>query len=156
LAKAITANLAVTTADAQLFADDAVDETVSQFVSGTVTVGANDLTPENQALVLGQTIGADGILYAGSEDSPPYGAIGFRAKKPSGQFLYVWLLKARFKVPSESYETKGSAINFHTPSLEADFITRKLDNNWRAQYVGDESDVKAAQWFNAVPVPTEV
>ena len=143
----------MTTADAQLYADDAIAETISEFVSGTLTVGGDDLTPENQALVLGQTIGEDKILYSGSNDSPPYMAVGFRAKKSGGKFLYVWLLKAKFKPKSETYATKGTSITFQTPSLEAAFITRNLDRNWKAQFTGDETDPIAVNWFNAVPVP---
>ena len=38
------------------------------------------------AAILGQTQDADGVVYAGEDDEPPYMAIGFRAKKANGMY----------------------------------------------------------------------
>ena len=87
------------------------------------------------------------------EDEPPYVAVGFRAKKTGGKYRYVWLLKAKFKVPSEKYETKGESIKFNTPDIEADFTARKKDNRWKADFVGTEDSKASKTWFTAVPEP---
>ena len=91
------------------------------------------------------------VVWAGKEDEPPYVAVGFRAKKTGGKYRYVWLLKAKFKVPSEKYETKGESIKFNTPDIEASFTTRKKDNLWKADFVGTEESAAAKTWFTAVP-----
>ena len=70
------------------------------------------------AELLGQEVDENSVVWAGKEDEPPYVAVGFRAKKTGGKYRYVWLLKAKFKVPSEKYETKGESIKFNTPDIE--------------------------------------
>ena len=117
----------------------------------SVKLGIKDLTPEVLAELLGQAVDKNSVVWAGKEDEPPYVAVGFRAKKTGGKYRYVWLLKAKFKVPSEKYETKGESIKFNTPDIEASFTTRKKDNLWKADFVGTEESAAAKTWFTAVP-----
>lgn len=149
LAKAIKAELSVEVAEGVLNADDGVDETVKEFVKGTLKINVNDLDPADVAALLGQTIGSDGVVYAGENDEPPYYAIAFRAKKPRGKYRYLWLYKVKFKIPNESFETKGDGINFITPELEGDVIKRN-DGQWKADYTGPDTDTVATNWFKAV------
>ena len=155
MAEAMTADLSVKTADGSLYADDTLSESVSEFASGTLKLGVKDLTPEVLAEVLGQMVDQNKVVWAGKDDEPPYVAIGFRAKKTSGRFRYVWLLKVKFKVPSEKYETKGESIKFNTPDIEADFTARKSDGRWKADFVGTEDSDAAKTWFTEVPEPAE-
>ena len=127
MAEAMSADLSVKTADGSLYADDTLSESVTEFASGTLKLGIKDLTPEVLAELLGQAVDKNSVVWAGKEDEPPYVAVGFRAKKTGGKYRYVWLLKAKFKVPSEKYETKGESIKFNTPDIEASFTTRKKD-----------------------------
>lgn len=119
MAEAMSADLSVKTADGSLYADDTLSESVTEFASGTLKLGIKDLTPEVLAELLGQAVDKNSVVWAGKEDEPPYVAVGFRAKKTGGKYRYVWLLKAKFKVPSEKYETKGESIKFNTPDIEA-------------------------------------
>lgn len=151
MAEAMTADLSVKTADGTLYADDTLSESVSEFSSGTLKLGVKDLTPEVLAELLGQEVDKNKVVWAGKDNEPPYVAVGFRAKKTGGKFRYVWLLKAKFKVPSEKYETKGESIKFNTPEIEADFTARKKDGLWKADFVGAETDTAAATWFTEVP-----
>lgn len=153
LAEAMTADLSVKTADGSLYADDTLSESVTEFASGTLKLGIKDLTPEVIAEILGQLVDRNKVVWAGKDDEPPYIAVGFRAKKTGGRFRYVWLLKCKFKVPSEKYETKGESIKFITPDIEADFTTRKKDGRWKADFVGTEKDEMAKTWFDEVPEP---
>lgn len=151
MAEAMSADLSVKTADGSLYADDTLSESVTEFASGTLKLGIKDLTPEVLAELLGQAVDKNSVVWAGKEDEPPYVAVGFRAKKTGGKYRYVWLLKAKFKVPSEKYETKGESIKFNTPDIEASFTTRKKDNLWKADFVGTEESAAAKTWFTAVP-----
>ena len=155
LAEAMSADLSVKTATADLYADDAISESVKEFINGTLKLGVKDLTPEVLAEVLGQMVDQNKVVWAGKDDEPPCVAIGFRAKKTGGRFRYVWLLKAKFKVPSEKYETKGESIKFNTPDIEADFTARKSDGRWKADFVGTEDSAAAKTWFTEVPEPAE-
>ncbi len=155
MAEAMTADLSVKTADGSLYADDILSESVTEFVSGTLKLGVKDLAPEVLAEILGQMVDQNKVVWAGKDDEPPYVAIGFRAQKTGGRFRYVWLLKVKFKVPSEKYETKGESIKFNTPEIEADFTARKKDGCWKADFVGLETDTAATTWFTEVPEPAE-
>lgn len=151
LAKAIKVDLETEVAEGVLYADDAVDEIVKEFVKGTIKLNINDLDPEKYAMILGQTTDDDKVIYAGENDEPPYIALGFRSKKGSGgKYRYVWLYRVKFKIPNESYETKGDGINFITPELEGEFIKRDSDGMWKADYTGLPSDTVAAAWFTKV------
>lgn len=153
MAEAMTADLSVSTADGSLYADDTLSESITEFASGTLKLGVKDLTPEVLAVLLGQEVDQNKVVWASKEDEAPYVAVGFRAKKTGGRYRYVWLLKCKFKVPSEAYETKGESINFKTPEIEGTFTTRKKDSRWKADFVGLPTDTAASTWFNEVPEP---
>lgn len=153
MAEAMTADLSVKTADGSLYADDTLSESVTEFASATLKLGIKDLTPETTAELLGQEVDKNKVVWAGKNDEPPFVAVGFRAQKTGGKFRYVWLLKGKFKIPSEKYETKGESIKFNTPDIEADFTTRKKDDRWKADFVGTEKDAVAKAWFTAVAEP---
>jgi phi13 family phage major tail protein len=154
IAKAIQVDLEVETADATLYADDAVDESANEFVKGTLTLSINDLPVEMQKWLLSQKQDEDGIIYANVDDLPTYKAIGFRAKKANGQFRYVWLYKVKFAIPKESYKTKGEGMEFTTPEIEGTFIARP-DGNWKADYVGMTTSAVAQAWFTQVREPSK-
>ena len=56
IAKAIQADIAITTNNVTLYADDAVDEVDKSFQTGTLTLGINDLSDTIQAELLGHAI----------------------------------------------------------------------------------------------------
>lgn len=151
LAGAMTADLSVSTADGELYVDDSLQESISEFANGTLKLGIDDLTPEVTAEILGQDVDENAVVWAGEDDEPPYIAVGFRAKKTGGKYRYVWLLKCKAKIPAEKYETKGNSITFNTPEIELSFMKRLKDGLWKADFVGTESDTAAATWFTAVP-----
>ena len=155
LAEAMSADLSVKTATADLYADDAISESVKEFINGTLKLGVKDLTPEVLADVLGQMVDQNKVVWAGDGDEPPFLAIGFRAAKTGGRFRYIWLLKCKFELPGEKYETKGESIKFNTPDITATFYKRKKDGKWKADFVGTETDTAASTWFTEVPEPAE-
>lgn len=149
LAKAISADLSVNTTQATLYADDGVDETVSEFVDGELTLGTNDLSAEAVAKILGLEPDSKGVLVSNADDMPPYVAVGFRAKRPDGTFKFVWLYKVKFNIPSESYKTKGESIEFTTPEITAKIIAR-TDGAWKADWIGKDDAEPGSTWFDKV------
>ena len=149
MAEAMKANLTVKTAEAKLFADDALSESVKEFVSGDLTLGIKELSPTVVAALLGQTVDNDGVVWAG-DDEAPYVAVGFRAKKTGGKYKYVWLQRVQFAAPDESYETKGESINFQTPEIKGTIYKAVGTGKWKADYVAEPTDTVAAGWFSAV------
>lgn len=149
LAEAMTAELSVNVAEGKLYADDAISEDVKKFTSGTIKLGIKELVAKAVAKLLGQKVDGNNVVWAGGDDEPPYVAIGFRAKKTGGKFKYVWLLKCKFKVPGEKYQTEGESITFNTPEIEGTILLNK-DNRWKADIVAKETDAVAQTWFDAV------
>lgn len=153
MADALNADLSVTVAEATLYADDALNESVKEFVKGALKLGIKDLEPETLAEILGQEVDGSNVVWAGGNDEPPYVAIGFRARKTGGRYKYIWLRKVQFKVPAEKYQTKGESITFNTPEIEGTFSTDS-NGKWKAEYVGLPTDTPAVDWFKNVPTYT--
>lgn len=149
LAEAISADLSVTVAEGTLYADDAVSESVKEFVKGALKLGIKDLETATVADILGQEVDEENVIYGGAEDEAPYLAVGFRAKKTGDKYRYIWLYKVQFKVPNEKFQTKGEAIQFNTPEIEGEFFKR-ADGRWKADYVGAETDEVAKAFLSTV------
>jgi len=158
MAKAIQAQMSTQIAEAKLFADDGVDESVKEFVSGTLTLNINDLAPQHQAFLLGQKMDGKGAITANGDDEAPYVAIGFRATKTRGRFKYIWLYKVKFAIPDENYQTKGESIAFQTPSIVGTYIKRD-NGDWKHDLVALPTDSAAQAWFDevqeATPIPPD-
>lgn len=150
MAEAMSADLAVTTAEATLYADDAMSEKVQKFVKGVLKLGIKELSATVLADLLGQATDDDEVVYAGKDDEPPYVAIGFRAAKTGGQYRYVWLYKVKFKVPGEKYTTRGESITFNTPEIEGDVFALDGTGLWKADIVTPETSTVAKSWFTKV------
>lgn len=149
VAKAITVGLSINTAQATLYADDSIAEEVREFASGELSVNLNTLLPEIRALLLGQQVDEDGVVYATEGDDAPYGAFGFRADKTRGATKVVWLKKVKFGVPSENYGTKGSTVTFNTPTIVGTIM--KDDHGiWKVDFDGLLSDLIVKTWFDQV------
>lgn len=151
MAKAIKVDLSVSIAEGSLYADDALNYSVKEFVKGKITLNVADLTNEVIAELLGWETDRDGVIYAGKEngEEPPIFALAWASKKPEGKFRYLWLYEVKFTIPSESYETKGDQIKILTPTIEGEFIKRP-DGRWKADFVGLPTSAVAVGWFKTV------
>ena len=160
LAKAMTAELSVTTAEATLYADDGASEIVKEFQTGTISLGIDNLSPEVAAALLGAKVDEKGVLEYTGEDSGAPVAVGFRAKRSNGKYTYFWLYRVKFSVPSTSLATKGDSITFSTPTIEGTILCRnKADKDgrhpWRVEVTeGEEKAAEAIKsWFTTVYDP---
>ena len=128
LAKAIDADLSVEVADATLYCDDGAAEHISEFQSGKLTLGVNDIGRVTACDLTGASVDDNGVLISGSEDAGGPVAIGFRARRANGLYRYFWLYRVLFKLPSAKLETKGDKISFQTPSIEGTvYRSNRLD-----------------------------
>ena len=124
LAKAISASLTVELAEGELYADDALSEKVSEFKSGKLSLGVDDIGIQAARILTGATVDQNGVLVSSTEDTPMPVAIGFRAKKSDGTYRYYWLYKVLFSVPGAELNTKGDSISFSTPKIEGTIMRR--------------------------------
>jgi phi13 family phage major tail protein len=161
LAKAISADLTIDLAEANLFADDGLAYVVKDFKSGTLVIGTDDLpTPVVQELT-GAEVDDNGVLISSSENEGKPVAIGFRAAKPGGTYRYFWLYRVKFAFPSTNLKTKGDTISFQTPSITGTIMRRnKLDGQgkhpWKAEVTEGETGVVQTvidAWYDEVYEP---
>ena len=141
MAKAMTADLSVELAEATLYADDGAAEIVKEFKSGTLSLGIDDIGATLASDLTGATIDNNYVLVSAAEDGGEPVAIGFRAKKSSGQYKYYWLYKVKFGIPATNLATKGDSISFSTPTIEGTILRRnKLDGNGRHPWKVEVTD----------------
>lgn len=160
LAEAISVELSVESAEANLYADDKVSESAREFSGGTITLNTNDIPAANAAELLGATVDQNGVLVQTSEDSPKPVALGFRAKKANGTYRYFWLYRVLFGPPSTTLNTKGDSIEFQTPTIEGTIMARKKADSegkhpWKAEVTEGDTGASTAitNWYTSVYEP---
>ena len=161
LSKGISAEISVEMREGELFGDDGVAESVKEFLKGKLSMNLVDLIPTAAAAILGARVDNNGALVSSAEDVAPYVAVGFRARKSNGKYRYFWLYRVKFGIPNTSLQTKGSGINFSTPTVEGEFTRRnKLsgdDHPWKTEITEGDSGVSASTlsgWFSSVYEPS--
>lgn len=161
LAKAISADLSVTLAEAILYADDGAAAVIKDFQSGTLSLGVDDIGTTAAQELTGATVDNNGVLISASENEGSPVAIGFRALKPDNRYRYFWLYRVKFGVPATNLQTKGDSITFSTPTIEGTVMRRtKLDaqgkHPWKAEATEGDPGVPTtviSGWYNEVYEP---
>lgn len=162
LAKAMSADLTVESAEATLYADDGAAEIVKEFKSGTLSLGVDDIGASVAAALTGVEIDANHVIISSSEDGGAPVAIGFRAKKSNGKYRYFWLYRVKFGIPATNLATKGDSITFSTPTIEGTVLRRnKVDDRgnhpWKAEVTEGDTGVETAtimNWYQSVYEPS--
>lgn len=155
LAAAIEAGITANKADASVYADDALYDSISLLNSFEVTLTVADLEAGSANKVLGRSENYVGQLDTES-DIPVEGALMFRSLRSDGTYDYVVLYKGKFSVNDANYATKGDSIEYQNVELVGTFGAR-LDGKMR--YVVNSGEAKAATaiagWFTTVQEPVE-
>ena len=157
IGKAIQADISIETSDAKLYADDGIAESDTSFLSGTITLGIDDLSDEIQAALFGHTVSVDGEITASAEDVSPYVGVGFYGKKVvSGvkKWRAIWLHKVQFAEPEDTNATKGESVEFGTATTEG---TIMLDDNggWKSEKTFDNEADAIAYLNDKAGIPVE-
>lgn len=153
LERSIKAKISPKTSSEKLYSDDSVEEILNNFDSCDVEIELNQLTIASRAKLQGSEI-RSGMLIENKDDIGPELALGFRSKKSDGKYRYVWLLKGKFEIVEDEYETIGEKPTPKTSSLKGSFYPRTNDGNWRIMEDEGDTGVTAATlsaWFTAVP-----
>lgn len=152
LSEAISVQLEPNVAVGRLFGDNRTVATASKFNYATVTIEQTSMTAEDEVLLLGKELGADGVLR--SKGEAPYGAFGFEVTMDDGTSEFWWLLKGKFQEPSRTNNTATDSIEFGTPTIVGEFIQRESDEEWK--FVGSEANegfTAGSTWFAQVYEP---
>lgn len=149
--KGITeASLTPSTDSASVYADDTVHEILTVISQIDVSLSLVDLTPDEQAFLLGKTIDENGVLLETANDEAPYVALMFRSRKANGEYRYITLHKGRFTPGEEAFNTKGEGTDYQTRSITGSFVKRN-DGVMSAKADSDNPKSAAAikTWFDA-------
>lgn len=139
---AISANFSPNASNDTLFADDGPYETASTLGAMTLELNVADLPNDVYAELIGAKIDTTTkVLVNGSNDIPPYVAVGMKVKKSNGEDRYIWYLKGKFAAPDEANQTKADSINWNTPTITGNFLKRVADDNWRFSVDTDDDTV---------------
>ena len=122
-----------------------------------------DITPENEAKMLGQRR-VNGVTIETDLDQSPYFAFGGKillaGSDESGDavYEYIWYAKGKFSVPESGGETKRDSLTFGHKNLTAQFVkTQFVPDGQKSGTIGakcrtDDPEVPASlieNWFNA-------
>lgn len=170
IGKMIKAQVEFKRADGGLYADDALAESDNSIVSGTITMGLDDLSDEAQVMVLGVqanevtggtggtggTGSTGGTEYEDIGEGAPYGGVGYvRVRKKNGALSWVgyWVYKAQFGMASEEAQTKGESIEWQTPSIEGSIMGVVNDATGKVKFRKHRTfttEADAIAWINGL------
>lgn len=159
LAKAINVSITPNSTSATLYADDGPAEIATALGQIDVSIGIDDLSTANQALLLGHAVNTEGVLEKRAGDVAPYVALGFSSPTSDGGEKYTWLFKGKFMLSEETAATRGENLEFQTPTLTAAFVKRENDDQWQASVNSNDTGVAAGVvdgWFTNVYKKTVV
>ena len=127
-----------------------------------------DITPENEAMMLGQKR-TNGVTVETDLDQSPYFAFGGKillaGSDDNGDavYEYIWYAKGKFSVPESGGETKKDSITFGHKNLTAQFVkTQYVPDGQKSGTIcthcrTDDANVPASVisgWFNQPVIQT--
>lgn len=117
--KAVSANLQITNAEAELYADDMLAEYVSEFTSASLTMEVDNIALDKQAKLYGATFDGTELAVSGNDNAPYGGVGGYQVLMVGGVKKYraYFFPKAKATVPDWSASTKGASVSFGTQPL---------------------------------------
>ena len=136
--KAVTFSFTPTLADAELFADDTLQEVDNQVTGADVVLGLDRADEETMNTILGHTFGsgsAAATQTSSTADVAPYVGVGrvTRLMVDNVQKFRATVLKlVKFSEPSEEDNTRGETVTFNTYELNGKM---KVPDNgeWRVR-----------------------
>lgn len=153
LERAISAKLTPKSNSENIYSDDSVEDIITAFEGVDVEIEVNQLSLTSRAKLQGAKV-VKGVLIENKDDMPPTIALGFKSKKNNGKYRYVWLLKGKFELASDEYDTEAEKPKAQSAKLKGNFYSRDFDGNYR--FIADEDAQGVDQtiisaWFTEVP-----
>lgn len=153
LERAISAKLTPKSNTENIYSDDAVEDVIAAFEGVDVEIEINQLSLTSRAKMQGAKL-VKGVLIENKDDIAPTIALGFKSKKTNGKYRYVWLLKGKFELATDEYDTEAEKPKPQSAKFKGKFFARDFDGNYR--FIVDEDGQGAdqsliASWFTEVP-----
>jgi len=159
LGKLVSANLTVTLASGEIYADDGLAEQLSEFASGKIAMETDDLEDEKAAKLYGCTVNEGEVTY-NKDDLAPLGGLGYYKTLMRGGkkfFRGYFYPRVRAALGNDSAKTRGNSITF-TPVATELTVFADDSGNWRKVHTFDKvADVR--KWIEGLcsitPTPTK-
>lgn len=133
-----------TVASGELYADDQLSQSNGSLVGYEISLNMEELTLEEQALLLGGEVDENGGMFTPDGSKAPYVALMFKSQKSDGTYQYRVIYKVKFQPYEEVYATKDSSITYQTPTITGRAFKRLSDGE--SDYKTDGAD---DTFFNA-------
>lgn len=138
LSKAITNEINLTTSDVKLYADDAIDDSLREITSGTITVTPNDITEDwetamglatSSVTINGEAVEIKGVKSNTEGNYVAFGIVETKRKSGVSRYGVTIFPKVKFHYPDTmTANTRGENIAFDTPTITGDLFTDKDGN----------------------------
>jgi phi13 family phage major tail protein len=153
LERAVSAKITPKTNSENIYSDDAVEDVLNSFEGVEVEIELNQLSLLSRSIVQGAKV-VKGILIENKDDLAPTLAMGFKSKKSNGKYRYVLLLKGKFEITADEFDTEADKPDAKTAKLTGTFYPRDFDGNYRFIVDEDSEGIDQAvidSWFTSVP-----
>lgn len=128
---AMTVLMELAFAEGRLYAEGALAEIIREATGGSISIGVKKIEEAAQKMMYGykernRTVNGKqipGLVASGSSLGNYVGVSFYAPDKINGETKFTCVLckKAMFGPPSMSYTTKGSTVNFNTPTTTGEF-----------------------------------
>lgn len=147
------------------YAENKVRDQASALDSVDVSLTLASLTSAQKAEILGQSIAAEGGVYASQEDEAPYVAVLYKATIKGGN-RYGVLYKGMFTLPDDTIKGQEGKPQFLSPKISATFqptiyqiteVNGKKKSLWEWHVDTTDPNCPADienSWFTSVKFPT--
>lgn len=140
------------------YADDQTVDIYSEDGDITLDIDVTDLTEDEKAMLLGQTMAA-GVRTPAPSDVRPYFCVMWKGKKRDKKYKYNKVLKVQFSEPDESYETQKGPSKPQTDKFVGIGIQRLSDGIRKR--IADEASTTwvpgtGTSWFTSGDITPDV
>lgn len=147
--KLVAANLTVTLASGELWADDGLAEQLSEFANGSVALETDDMVDDVASVVYGAKVEEGEVLY-NKDDTPPRGCFGYyQTLMRGGKKFYrgYFLPRVRAALGNDNAQTRGNNITFTTTQTTLTVMADD-DGYWRRTktFGGENAKSEAIAW----------
>lgn len=155
LERSVSAKITPKSNSENLYSDDSIEDVAVNFSEVDVEIELNQLGMASRSKMLGSKV-VNGVLIENKDDitTAPYTALIFKAKKLNGSYRYVCLLKGKWQLVEDNYNTQEDKIKTTTAKIKGTFMARVFDGNYKLVADGDDSSTNVQElekWFKEVP-----
>jgi len=146
IGRMIKGDTTVAFASGKLYADDALAESVDEFISATVVLETDDIIDDVAGEIYGAQVTA-GLVNYNAGDAPPLGGLAYyKVLMRNGAKLYKGYYYPRVKAAlgNDTAQTKGDSITFGT-STTTFTVYQSNTGSWR-QTKEFDTETEATEW----------